>query len=358
VGRPDPFEGFSFSAAGFLFSADGRFGALPRRDRDDRGAALSLFDLTGETPRLTEVALESSPPPTWTTAFALSPSAGSVFVVHESGASLFALPSGRRVATTTIPPGWQPSAVRFLQEGAARAWLIPSAGGPAARPPRAEMRVVDLATDGATRSVSFPIAASLDPAQSWSAVIPDTGGERIVTADAGLHLRDGATGELIATLAGAGRPPALFLADGRIVVGDGWTAAGEVGPSRTLVRVFDRKGTALGETRLDLRRAGLALGPEVAAGRISVSCFRSAFLPEDTLVVDVGEGRIVERLPGLVPRFGFWDVSSAAPAGGGVTSVHFFRDVEGRVIRIDFATGERKVVAGAGAPAGERLSAR
>ena len=42
----------------------------------------------------------------------------------------------------------------------------------------------------------------------------------------------------------------------------------------------------------------------------------------------------------------------------GPTSVHFFRDVEGRVIRIDFATGERKTVAGPGAPPGQRISVR
>jgi hypothetical protein len=38
--------------------------------------------------------------------------------------------------------------------------------------------------------------------------------------------------------------------------------------------------------------------------------------------------------------------------------VHFFRDVEGRVIRIDFASGERKVVAGPDAPRGERIRFR
>jgi hypothetical protein len=38
--------------------------------------------------------------------------------------------------------------------------------------------------------------------------------------------------------------------------------------------------------------------------------------------------------------------------------VHFFRDAEGRVIRLDFATGEQKVVAGPGAPRGERVSVR
>jgi hypothetical protein len=89
-----------------------------------------------------------------------------------------------------------------------------------------------------------------------------------------------------------------------------------------------------------------------------VSSFRAPYLPEDTLLVDLGEGRVVERLSGLRPDAGFfWNVS-AVSADAGPTSVHFFRDVEGRVIRIDFASGERTVVAGTGAPRGERISVR
>lgn len=335
---------------GVMFSADGRFAALPHAGR--RGAALTLLDLTGSVPHLTEVTLDSSPPPTWQTSFALSPSGASVFVVHESGASLFELPSGRRVATATIGPGWRPAALRFPAEDSGRAWLVPSSEGPSALRPRAEMRVVDLAADGSSRSATFPIATPLDRAHSWGAIVPDAAGQRILTVDAGVHLRAGATGDLVATLVeGAGSFPAVFLADGRIAVGDGRMAPGQAGPPRALLRVFDRAGVPLGEMRLDLSPGGLSIGPEVAPGRVAVSSFRAPFLSEDTLLVDVGEGRVVERLSGLRPAIG----SSAVPAGAGVTSAHFFRDVEGRAIRIDFATSERKVVAGPGALRGERL---
>jgi len=361
VRGPDPDEGHPrYYDRGLFFSADGRFGALAHTDRDGRGVALSLYDLTGETPRLTDVTLESSPPPTWETFFALSPSTASVFMAHESGASLFALPSGRRVATTTIPPGWRPAAVRFLAEGTARVWLAPWIGGPGAIGLRAEMRVVDLAADGQSRAVTFPTAAplGLESARGWGAVIPDTDGRRIVTMDAGVHLRDGATGALQAMLMeGAGHFSVLFLADGRIVVGDG-RARAEPGLPNALVRVFDRAGVPLGEMRLDLSPGGLAIGPEVAPGRVAVSSFRAWFLPEDVLLVDLGERHVVERLSGLRPAMGFWNVSSAVPAGGAVSSVQYFRDVDGRVVRIDFASGERKVVAGTGAVVGERISAR
>jgi hypothetical protein len=55
---------------------------------------------------------------------------------------------------------------------------------------------------------------------------------------------------------------------------------------------------------------------------------------------------------------GFWAAGREIPAAGGLGTVHFFRDAEDRVVRIDFATGERKVVTGTGAVVGERISAR
>jgi hypothetical protein len=172
---PGPSWDRSRSPLGLQFSADGVSAAVLWTG--GQGAALSLFDLAAPTPRVTEVALESSPPPTWGTAFALSPAAKSVFLVHETGASLFALPSGRRVATTTIGPGWRPALVRFLAEAEARTWLVPSMEVPHTRP-RAEMRVVDLATDGRSRAVTFPLAAALDPAAVWRGVVADASGQR------------------------------------------------------------------------------------------------------------------------------------------------------------------------------------
>ena len=344
-------------AFGMLFSADGRFGVLPGTAKD--GAALELFDLHEATPRVTQVALESSPPPSWRTTFALSPSAASVFVVHESGASLFELPSGRRMATTTIQPGWRPAAARYLAEGAARAWLVPSDEGISALRTQAEMRVVDLATDGAASGTTFPLVAAFAPGSGWRSVLPDADGQRLLTSDAGLHLRDGATGELIASLVeGSGAISALFLADGRVVVEDR-SGAGQPASAHARLWVFERAtGTKLTEIELPLPPWALGIGPEVAPGRVVVSSFRGPFLSEDTLVVDVASGGVVDKLSGLRPAIGFWGVSSAIPAGGAVSSVQYFRDAEGRVIRIDFASGERKVVAGTGAVAGERISAR
>jgi hypothetical protein len=350
---PGPSGDRSRFPMGLQFSADGRSAAVLWSD--GRGASLRLYDLAGDTPRGTEVVLESSPPPTWSTTFALTPAATHALVVHESGASLFALPSGRRVATTTIPPGWRPALVRFLSEGEARAWLVPAMElrrGDPHGPARAEMRVVDLATDGRSRASTFPLAATLEPAWVWRGVVADASGKRLLTSDGGVRLRDGATGDLIATLTeGDSRLPALFLADGRVVVGSGANAPND---PRAKLLVFAPHGVKMQQATLELWPWGLSVGPEVAPGRVAVSSFRSSYLPQDTVVVDVGDGRVVERLSGLRPAIGFWMVP-AVPADATPTTVHFFRDAGGRVVRIDFASGERKVVTGPGVPSGDRL---
>jgi len=134
--------------------------------------------------------------------------------------------------------------------------------------------------------------------------------------------------------------------------------------------VFDRVGSKLADFELPLPPpGGLGLGPEVAPGRVVVSCYRGWLLSEDALVVDVTSGEVVDKLlAGLRPAFGFPLGASSAALGAG-SSVHFFSvdEVRGvahperrlnRVVRIDFATGERKTVSGAGAVVGDRISAR
>ena len=130
------------------------------------------------------------------------------------------------------------------------------------------------------------------------------------------------------------------------------------GPLQPRLRVFDSAGAALGDIDLPRPPWGLSLGPEIAPGRILVSCFRSPGFSEDTLVVDVASRAVVDTLSGLRPAMGFWGAGPEIPAAGGLGTVHFFRDAEERVVRIDFASGERKVVAGTGAVVGERISAR
>jgi hypothetical protein len=337
---------------GASFSADGRWAALP--GSDGRGTELFLIDLGGTTPRVTRVTLQSSPPPDWFTVFALSPNGRSVFVVHETGASIFALPSGRRVATTTIGPGWLPAALRFATEDSGRAWLSST------QESRRDMRVVDLATDGRTADHVFSPARAYDPGTWRRAVLPDATGRRLITLDGDAHLRDGATGALLATLADESnlsfsgiRVAAAFLADGRIVVCEVPLTPAAPAPGGLVLRVFDGAGAQLREVRLDAPSWRPTLGAEVAPGRILVSSFRSPALPEDTVVFDVNDGRVVERLAGLRPAIGFW--AASADPGGAPQSVQYLRDADSRVIRLDFASGARTTVAGPDAEKGTRL---
>jgi hypothetical protein len=343
---------------GMLFSADGRVAARPGWDSRQRGTALVVFDLAAPAPSPRTVALENSPPAEgwWRSAYALSPDGRLVFYAHPSGVSLYDLSSGRRVATATLQPGFRPVAARFTGAAGARAWLAPAdeAGGSA----QAEMRVIDLAADGSTTARSFATAVRLGLAGAGP-VVPDADGRRIVTLDDGLRLRDGADGSPIATLAagnGTSAPrvaamlAATFLADGRIVTADG----AQPGAQHPRLAVFDRTGARLGEALAPLPLVGLGLGPETAPGRVVVSSHRTPVFFEDSLVFDANELRVAGRLENLSPAVGFF-TAPAVPAGAPVSAVQLFRDREGRVLRVDTATGERRIVAGAGAPQGERL---
>lgn len=350
--RPDPEPYMNLPPQPVLFSAGGRLAARPRPD--GRGVEVVLFDFAARPPRVTRVSLESSPPLDWATSLALSPSGDAVFMAHQSGASIFALPSGRRVATTTIEPGWRPVATRLVGEGAARAWLLPHAG-PAVVSPRAEMRVVDLAKGGRSQTRLFPTGRSFDlPFKEWEFVRPDAEGGRLVTFDGGVHLRDGATGALIATLADSEKGVTTrFLSDGAVAVAMPGNVDGP-GP-KTTIRVFGREGAERSEMSLDLPPLGGLLGPEVAAGRMLVAPSWSPLPASGTLLVDLVEGRVIEVLMGLTPASARWWGPGASAARTDDGPIQFFQDEPGHVVRVDFDSGARRIVTGPGASSGERL---
>ncbi len=75
------------------------------------------------------------------------------------------------------------------------------------------------------------------------------------------------------------------------------------------------------------------------------------FLAGDSLIVDLAEERVVERLQGLRPVPRVWYLVAETTADP-MSPVSYFADEKGRLVRIDFATGERRIVAGPGAPRG------
>lgn len=327
-------------------SAGGSHTAKLVASTDGRASGMVLFDLAGKAPRSQLVVFESSPPPSWGGAFDLSPSGSLALLVHETGASLYAAPSGRRVATATLVPGWRAAATCFLAEDQARIWLVPAIDTRAPEA-RALVQVLDLAASGDTRTARVVLTPAPELGL-WPLVVPDARCGRILTDHGRLEQRDGTTGSLLATLSeGSGWRSAVFMSDGRMVVAE--RPRGQV-----RLRIFDPNGVATAETNLDLPAGALPvrLGPEVSPGRLAVAAGTPFPAGGVTLVVDVATGEVVERLEGLLPAPSAMGNASSPvrPAG----SVHFFLG-PGPLVRIDFATGERRVVAGPGAPKGERI---
>ena len=197
----------------------------------------------------------------------------------------------------------------------------------------------------------------MDSVRAWPDFVhPDASGDKVLTRDGGIRLRDGETGTLLATLVegptvspgphfGTRAAHGVFLADGRIVVGQ---AVG----SRTVMHVFSPDGAPLDKLDLDRAPAGLAVGPEVAPGRVSVR-FGSSLAGPETLVVDLAARAVVDTIEGY-PLRDFWGLGVPRATS---TSVHFFiAPRDGAIVRRDFATGGERVVAGPGAPRGQRLT--
>jgi hypothetical protein len=336
---------------GMAFAAGGGSGVLLMRG-EEHASVLSV-ELGDSPPRVSGGELESSPPADYGSRFAVSPSGAYLLLAHENGASVFAVPSGRRLATETIPPGWQPAALRLASESTGRVWLTPSIGS---RGSRAEMRLLEMGPGREPRTTRVPLEAGLDTVRSWPwRVQTEPSGRTFLTRDGGLRLRDGGTGKLLATLvedpapgtppeAFGGIPMAVFLSDGRVAVGQALGA-------RTVLRLFDPRGLPLGEMSLDRIPAGLAVGPEVGPGRVAVR-FRASVTRPETVIVDLDEGRVVETFTGRHPLPGSWILPGPERPPG---TIQFFWE-DGTIVRRDFATATERVVAGKGASPGERLA--
>ncbi len=334
---------------GVGFSADGRFAVKWKGAK--AATRLTLIDLRGTPPHIAEVALEASGPPSFLTAACLSSGAEAALVVQGSSASLVALPSGRAIASAPLPPGWRVAAARLMSATQARLWLGRT-GEPAATPAQGpfELRIIELAANASPTTLTVPTDAPL----SRHEIVPSSDGERLLTFDRGLVLRSGADGAVVARLVDNAKVNAArFLGDGRIV------ALSREG-NRSILRTFTADGALSKRVTLDvgLRPTTLSLGPEVRPGQIVIATGTPlTFVPSDSVLVEVAEGRVVERLEGLRPaptHLFARDIQARAPAGPAFPPSHFVNG-SGQVIQIDFATGQRRVIAGPGAPKGERL---
>jgi hypothetical protein len=151
-----------------------------------------------------------------------------------------------------------------------------------------------------------------------------------------LTLHDGSTGALIATLVPEGRAGEIavtFMRDGRLAVAEHGR--------RVVLRVFSTEG----EESLSLEiqpTFGWARLAEVAPGVLAVELpLPGAEAGSDSVLVDVSAGRVMRRERGLRPAsFSYPFRTEAADAGG------LFIDDGGALVRMDVATGQRRVVLG------------
>ncbi|HVO11844.1 MAG TPA: hypothetical protein VMX54_13985 [Vicinamibacteria bacterium] len=329
------------------FSADGRYAAFWEPDTARGSTALVRVLLSTGTPRRERVGLASTPPPGWWTALALSATGGHAVLVSEAMASLHELPAGRAAATCALAPGWRAMAIRFLDEDAARVWLVLRSGVP--RPTTDdEIRILDISNGGGCRATAFTVPPTPSAPARPTVLTVDATGKRLLTSRDALALRDGATGALLSTLVDSGVMWGRFLGDGRIAA----IAASESG---SVLRIFSPEGRDT--TTAALEHKPSVLGPEIAPGRVVVPLGWRWPQSLGSYVVDATDGRVVQRFHDLTPPLPAWwlgdftqdpDLRTAARAV-------YLTDADGRLWRLDGRTGERRVVAGPGAPRGRRL---
>lgn len=163
-----------------------------------------------------------------------------------------------------------------------------------------------------------------------------------------LTLHDGRTGALLATLSEDLESPKMrFLSGDRIVV------AG-VANGKAILKIF-LEGESAPALLVDLGpAASVFLGGEIAPGRVTVALnpFRSndeRSRPAWTLAfVDVATGAVSSGPDGLVPadRFSWWFSPVVSPGEAGLPSSTLFLDADGRLVRLDPATGAQTVLLG------------
>ncbi len=322
-----------------VFAAHEEIGARWRTGSDEHSTVLELFDLSPSAPRVSRVHLDGTTTPPWRTFLELSPSGATALLVGEStAAALFDTRSGRKLASAGVRPGQYAARAVFTSETRVRVWLYDR---------NAARQVLDLDAGLAPEWSDFSVPGSgYDPAHPFMVPLPD--GSRVVSFDGGVRLRDGRTGELIATLVeGVWSRSAALLGDGRIAVA---ASSGE----GTWVSLFDRNGERLRD--IDLSPEG-RLGPvtravEVAPGLVAFG-LGPRYAPRQSVVVDVDAGRVLNDLQGLRPADMWPPGAPGAPVRTDGTAL--FTGLSGELVSVDLATGKRTVVAGPGAPKGQAI---
>jgi hypothetical protein len=317
--------GAAFSVRGPVFS-------------EDTSRAVWIADARTDTPSLMAADLRSNPPsvsrvplpvpPGSVISVALSADGENVAVVQANQATVFKLGSAQALAFAPVRAYWWRPIV-FTSDGRAHVLSELSPGV-------LDVLVLDPATRKAT--TTGHISTRGYPFERWG---PGAARVAVVHSQArrpSLTLHDGSTGALIATLVPEGRAGGIaltFLRDGRLAVV-------EYGRG-VVLRVFSTEGAE--SLSLEITPTfGFAEVAEVAPGVLAVELpSPGADAGADSVLVDVSARRVIRREHGLKPAASWWFArgAQAVPDAGGL-----FIDDGGVLVRLDVATGERRVVLG------------
>jgi len=317
--------GAALSVRGLVFSEDAtRAVWVPNAWTDT--PSLMTADLRSNQPSVSRVPLPV--PPGSVVGVALSADGANVAVVQPSQATLFKLGSSQASVIAPVRASWWRPIV-FTSDGRAHVLSELSPGV-------LDVLVLDPATRKATTTGHIPTRGYAS--ERWA---PGAARVAVVHSQArrpSLTLHDGSTGALIATLVPEGRAGGIavaFMSDGRLAVA-------EYGRG-VVLRVFSTEGAEA--LSLEITPTfGFAQVAEVAPGVLAVELpIHGAAAGSDSVLVDVSAGRVIRREHGVKPAASSWFArgAQAVPDAGSL-----FIDDRGALVRLDVATGERRVILG------------
>jgi hypothetical protein len=316
--------GATMSVRGPVFSEDATR-AVWVADAGTDAPTLMAADLDSNPPAVSRVPLPIPPGPVQSVA--LSADGETVAVVQSRQATVFKRGSSQALAAAPVRSYWWRPIV-FTSDGRAHVLSELSPGV-------LDVVVLDPATRKATTTGHFSTPGN--PVERWG-----PGATRVAVVHSqrrpSLTLHDGSTGALIATLVPEGRTggiAATFMRDGRLAVVE-WG-------SRVVLRVFSTEGAESLSLEI-MPTFGFAQVAEVAPGVLAVELpFAGPATGSDSVLVDVSAGHVMRREHGVKPATSSWFAggAQAVPDVGGL-----FIDDRGTLVRLDVATGERRVVLG------------
>jgi hypothetical protein len=340
--------------AAFFMDADGGF--LPKRGTWDWShawsvdgrhfvssqGALPMFGRRGFTPSLWAIdfAAPAAGPrliarrPAHDRVLALSPDGSRLLVESLRTKQVVAVGDGAMLASIPEPATW--SMARFVSGTSVRAL----------RRDIAQARIVDWDVASGRLTERGAIRFEGDAGDSRS-IIPTHDWQRVLRVDgAGLFMHD-LDGRLLATLVDGwpATPKSRYAFHRAGLLSAGRFGSIDRGSEGFRLRVFDRDGRALFETRVEAASVGGESEPGVLVvgrGKIWSADGTIRFAGESEFV-DLATGRVVRREPGLWPAFNAWGVLGGSVEPGSLAT-RLFVTTDDALVRLDPVTGARKVL--------------